>query len=70
MKTRVVRVNHVGLEGLLFKQVSYSSGVRRSLNSSNFMTPKERIRKSLADKLLLTWSFSVDLENKTLNFRE
>ena len=70
MKTRVVRVNHVGLEGLLFKQVSYSSGVRRSLNSSNFMTPKEQIRKSLAGKLLLTWSFSVDLENKTLNFRE
>jgi hypothetical protein len=62
MKTLVVNVNHPGLEGLLFKHVLYSSGVRRSLNSSNFITPKERIRNNFAGKLLLTWSFSVDLQ--------
>ena len=66
MKTFVVKVNHPETDGLFVKQIWYSSRLRRSLNSSNFITPKEQMRKSFAGRLLFTWSFSIDLNEKSI----
>ena len=50
----------------LFKQLKYWSGVRRSLNSSDFVIPQLWSRWSLWIKFVLTWRDSVGLTKITI----
>ena len=51
---------------LLSKQLKYWSGVRRSLNSSDFVIPQLWSRWSLWIKFVLTWRDSVGLTKITI----